>query len=187
MALGANALITFAYAQGLFGFAAADQTKVETLIDAASAVANLYTHRALAAADHTETLDGTGKTNLILPQFPVNSVASLYVDTDRSFGATTAITDYQYYTDGEIYYAGGFPDIRKCVKVTWNAGYTISSTVPDDIQIAIAEIVQWYLSKFDGDGVGISAIQNPDGIVSRYERDLPYSARQRLGPYKRVR
>lgn len=184
MSLDANALIDFGYVQDLLSTGVGDQARVETLINAASASANLYTGRLLAARSHTETLDGTGRTTILLPEYPVNSITSLYVDGDRSFGATTEVTDYQYYDEGEIYYSGGFPDIRKCVRITWNAGY---ATVPEDLQIAIAEIVQWYLGRFDGDGVGVTAIQNPDGIVTRYERDIPFSARMRLNRYKKVR
>ena len=59
MATGANALITYDYIQNLMTIEA-DKTRIETLIDAASVAANLFTSRQLADRAHTETLDGNG-------------------------------------------------------------------------------------------------------------------------------
>ena len=186
MATGANALITFEYIQNLMELPGSDKDRVETLIDAASVAANQYTARLLAARAITETLDGNGRKSIILPEYPINSITSLYVDTARDFGASSEVTDYLSYEEGEIYYAAGFPNVRQCVRITWNAGYADGS-VPDDLQIAVAETVQWYLSRFDGDGVGVAAIQNPDGIVTQFERDIPFSVKMRLNRYKKVR
>ncbi len=186
MALGANALITFAYMQVLADVADDEEARTEVLIDAASVAANQYTARLLAARDITETLDGNGKKSLLLPEYPVNSIASLFIDTERAFGAATEITDFLTYDEGEIYYAGVFPNVRQSVRVTWNAGYA-SDAVPDDIQIAVGEMVEWYLQRFKGAGIGVAAIQNPDGIATQFERDIPLSARQRLNRYKKVR
>ena len=186
MPTGANALITWEYIKNLMTIDIEQKARVETLIDAASVSANQYTSRLLAARAITETLDGNGRKSLLLPEYPINSIASLYIDTARAFGAATEVTDYLSYDEGEIYYAAGFPNVRQCVRITWNAGYAADS-VPDDLQIAVTETVQWYLSRFDGDGVGVAAIQNPDGIVTQYERDIPFSARMRLNRYKKVR
>lgn len=189
MDLDTNALVTLDYAIAMLNldFDDVDETdKFIGLINAASAAANLYTNRLLAGRSHTKTFDGNGKISMLLPEYPVNSVASLYIDSDRAFGASTQITDFLFYEDGEVYYAGGFPDIRQSVKVTWNGGYA-SGSVPEDIKIAIVEIVKWYHGRLEGEAVGVMSMVNPDGVTTRFEMDIPYSAKRRLGPYRKVR
>jgi len=182
-----NALITVDYARQMLGAEVDEIASIDNLIDAASSAANSYTKRKLKTRSHTVVLDGTGKNTLLLPEYPVTAFTSLFIDRDRTFGADTEITDYYVHEElGELYYGGTFPKVWKCVKAVFTAGYgTEEQPIPEDIKIAIIETVQWYRSRLAGEGIGVTAIQNPNGITTRYEADLPVSARRRLDAYVR--
>jgi hypothetical protein len=192
MSLDVNALVSWNKIQSLLGIDDDEQQKYEQLINAASAVANQYTGRKLAGRDYTVTVDGSGRKELLLPEYPINSITSIYLDTAREFGASTEITDYlSYDDDGLIYYEAGFPEIRQCVKITYNAGFPIETgdsicTAPEDVQIAVIEIVKWYSERLSGAAIGVRSIQNPDGIGTQFELDIPLSAKMKLRPYVRA-
>jgi uncharacterized phiE125 gp8 family phage protein len=190
MALDAvNALITWEYAKAMLDLEDSEQTKIENLINSASWAANIYTHRLLKARDHTITIDSYGGKTLRLPEYPINALTSVHIDLDRDFGSETEVTDdiLVYKEGGTIAYDYEFPLGLQCVKVVYNAGYGYDSEeVPHDLQIAILEIVQWYRARLSGNGIGVTAIQNPDGIATEFERNIPLSARRKLDPYVRV-
>jgi uncharacterized phiE125 gp8 family phage protein len=184
-----NALISWEYAKAMLELDDDQQTKIERLINSASRSANQYTQRMLKARDYDVTLDAYGGKTLKLPEAPVNELTSVHVDTERNFGAETEVTSdiLLYDKGGTIAYSTGFPDELQCVKVVYNAGYGYGvEAVPEDIQIAILETVQWYRARLSGEGIGVTAIQNPNGITTRFEADLPVSARRRLEYYMRV-
>lgn len=187
MALDDNALVTWEKTQSILGLEAGDQAKYESLINAASAVANKYTGRKLSARDYIVRLDGNGKDEILLPEFPVNSVTSVFIDTAREFGSESEITDYVLYEEeGSIYYEGKFPDDRKCVQIAYNAGFPADS-IPEDIQIAVVEIVAWMAHRLsdNGTGVGIRQFNEAGGGTIEYEMNLPLSAQRKLDPYVR--
>lgn len=187
MALDENALVTWGKTKSLLGLDDSDQVRYEELINAASAVANKYTGRRLKARDYTITLDGHGRDELILPEYPVNSVTTLYIDTERNFGSETGVTDYLLYEEeGLLYYESGFPNVRKSVRVEYNAGFA-AEAVPEDIQIAVVEIVAWMGARYSasGEGIGIRQITTPGGGATEYEMTIPLAAQRKLDPYVR--
>jgi hypothetical protein len=186
MALTDDALVTWAETQDYLGLEDSDQDRAETLINMASGIANRYTGRKLAARDYSGVqLDGSGRKRLCLPEYPVNSVASLYVDPDRDFGADTEVTDYELYSEaGIIYRVAGFERCALCVKITYNAGF---ATVPWDLRQAVMDIVQWSWQRVETESVGVKAYQNPDGISHGMELTVPMSARHVFERYERTR
>lgn len=184
-----NALVSWEKVKSVLDLDDEDQAKYERYINAASSIANRYTGRKLAGRDYTVTLDGSGRKELLLPEYPVNSITALYLDTARAFGAATEITDYLSYSDeGLLYYEAGFPEIRQCVKITYNAGFPVEDgntvcTAPEDVQIAVIEIIKWYSERLSGSAIGVRATQNPDGIATQFELDIPLSAKRKLDPY----
>jgi len=187
MALDENALVTWEKTQSLLGLDASDQGKYESLINAASAIANKYTLRNLKARDYTHVLDGSGNKDLLLPQYPINSITSVHVDIDRDFNDETEITEYLHYDEeGILYYEEEFPDIRQTVKVVYNAGFPAAS-IPEDIQMAVVEIVVWLAGRLNdsGVGIGIRQIEGPGGGTTEYEMTIPLAAQRKLEPYVR--
>jgi len=184
-----TALITWEYAKEMLNLDEDEINIVQNLINAASLAANQYTHRHLKAKDHNVQLDSYGGQTLRLPEYPVNVLTSVHIDTDRDFGAATEVTDdiLLYPDGGTLFYEDKFPKDYQCVKVVYNAGYGYDGAeIPYDIQLAMVETVQWYRARISGQGIGVTAIQNPNGITTRFEADLPVSAKRRLEPYVRI-
>lgn len=153
------------------------------LINAASARANNITGRELASRTHTDIiLDGTGRDIVVLPQYPVTDVSELRIDVSREFGSSTVVDtdDYEYYEDGRLFYHSYFPLDRRCVKVTFTAGYT---TVPYDLQQAIAETCAYMWKRLKSRAIGTRSI-TADGVTTQFEIDIPLPAMRVLQSYR---
>lgn len=184
--LSSTALTTWARTKLFLGLQDSDQTVVEYLINAVTEEAERVSGRSLKARTVTKDMDGTGRENLMLPVYPINSVTSLYVDDLRVFGASTELDeddDFLVYTDeGMLAHLGsGWPEGRKNVRVTWSGGY---STVPERLQNAVIECVSWNLKRFRGAGIGVRSTSSPDGVNTSMEITIPLSALRVFESYK---
>jgi len=181
--LKAHALITWAFAQEMLDLDSVEQSRYEHLINIASATANRVGRRIFAATDYTEYLDGNDSPRLLLPEYPVNSITELNIDVFWEFGSDTIESDYLLYEDrGEIYrkYAE-FPACAQCVKVVFNAGY---ATVPDELQMAVLEVVAFNASRLANRGgiIGTKSFEADGAISTSYELTVPVNA-QRVFEY----
>jgi hypothetical protein len=186
--LSTYALTTFTRYQALRGSALApntDQTQVEYLINAVTEEAEMISGRNLKARAYGVGLstpydfDGSGAEKLILPNYPINTVTHLYIDSQRAFGSDTEVDtdDFTFYPDEGIlaYPFVGFPRGVRNVRVVCNAGF---STVPDRVQKAVVEAVAWNLGRLRGSSIGMRTVSSPDGVASSYEIEMPLSARR---------
>lgn len=184
----ANALINFAYLQAKIStIPDADQTRIENLINAASLHANSHTKRKLLARDYTEDYDGQALNELVLNEYPVNSITSIYIDADRDFTSDTELTDdyYIYYDDiGVVVRTNGvFTKGRKNVRITYNAGLT---TIPEDLKQSAAEMVLWLLKRETSNQIGVKSNTSPDGVNTAMELSMPLSVRTVWDLYRRA-
>lgn len=186
MALSTTALITVDTAQGwLPGLPSAD-VDVERLIESASRVANTYAQRHLAATDYTERRSGDGGVELLLRQYPVQSITSIHVDGDREFGDDTELTDYEYDEDsGIVYYYDGWPEGVRNIKIVYRAGYEVA-TMPQDLVSATIEVIAWMQRRITGGQVGTSSHSYGDESIT-YELTPPTSAQRIFEAYREVR
>jgi len=163
-----------------------DKTRYERLINAASKTACRITKRELKAQDYTSILDGNGRDVLLLPEYPVNSVTSLYIDISRTFGDDTEETNYLYYEDtGKLVLPYSyFPQYPQCVKVLYNAGF---DPIPEDLELAVLEVVLYNAKRLSGDAgtVGIRSIAGADGLNTAYELTIPVNAQRVFESYRR--
>ena len=189
MALAANALATVQNAQDLLGYTVDDQSRVESLINMASARIESYCRRRLAARDWVLTLDGPGGCALVLPHRPLNSVAHLYQDTARAFGAETEIASASFGLMKEAgivrLYDGTFHAGADTVKVECNAGYAEGEPEREILATACLELVKWMDSRFHG-FIGKRAETGADGMNIGYEIELPLNVRSLLEPFVEV-
>lgn len=156
------------------------------LINAASDRANTLTHRKLASRTHTSVkLDGSGRDIVVLPEYPVTAISELRIDTAREFGASSIIDsdDYEYYEDGRLFYPYIFPHARRCVQVTYTAGYT---TVPYDLQQAIVEACAYVWKRMKSRSIGTRST-TADGVTTQYEIDIPMPAMRVFTSYRAMR
>jgi len=133
------------------------------------------------AQDYTEYYNGNGLTELHVDQRPVNSVSLLAEDYDWLWGtdSTYESTAYAIMDDNIVLKDETFPEGRRNIKITYNAGY---STIPTDLNLAcMLEVVKLYnsketidvISKSYGDGSAVTRFLGgllPDvkNILRRY-------------------
>jgi hypothetical protein len=169
-----------------------EESECDLLINAASRLAVDYTGRGmdnngvsrLLSTSRTEYYDGDGTDTLHLRSYPISAVTSIYVDPDRDYGSSDLLDtdDYVYYenegkicTDGSLFSPG-----RKSIKVTYTGGYT---SIPEDLQLAIKELVLFWYKRNTDKRVGVTNISVGDKSMG-YEPNIPESV---LSTFKRYR
>jgi hypothetical protein len=156
-------LTTLASTKAYIGgsFSSADDSLLASLILSADAVIAELVDRILTLGDYTETLDGSGRNNLMLPQYPINSVAEIKISSQWDWANTTALDltrvlikskqGILVFNGGSTFvYGGGHGDSSECgwprgngnIRVTWNAGY---SSIPSDVSLAAnMTVADWF-------------------------------------------
>jgi hypothetical protein len=117
-----------------------DDTLLTNLISMVSAGMENECQRTFLAANYTEYYKGDGTNRLLVNQYPINSVASIYDDIDRVWGSDTQIEAAAISISDRI---SGIvileddifseSDDIENIKITYNAGY---STIPTDLESA---------------------------------------------------
>lgn len=139
-------------------------------------------------ADCIEYHDGDLSDCIIPNQYPVNSVASIYDDTERVFGADTLIDSTTYVIVDKIiirlFETGGyFNQGIQNVKLTYNFGFAV---IPLDLQQACVEIVSLKLKEGRGGGDLNVASKTRGELTTTYkDSEIPKWARDVLDKYKR--
>lgn len=193
MSLNENALATFAQAQAMFGYQATEETKVVDLINIASSRLEAHCKRRLAAQDVILLLDGTGCDTLLVPDYPINSVARLSVDASRSFAAETDIAEEDRSVRGEsgmiILYAGSFGTrgARDVVRMEANVGFDEEDERRSILRAACLEYVDWMKSRFSAPGaIGKKGEYSADGVSVSYEVEMPLHIRAMVSEFVRA-
>lgn len=114
---------------------AVDSDRATLLLDLASASIDDAADRDLTEAAATETLDGTGANELVLPRWPVTAVASVVDDGDT----LTFDDDYRWSRAGVLERTGScWTSKKRGVVVTYTAGY---STIPTGVKLVTLQAV----------------------------------------------
>jgi uncharacterized phiE125 gp8 family phage protein len=161
-----------------------DDTFLTNLITRISDDMERQCHRAFHAATYTQYYKGDGTSKLLLKQYPVNSVASIYDDVDRVWGADTAIDagdiSISQECEGLIILKDDIfseSDDIENIKITYNAGY---STIPTDLEFACIKLCAADYLESKGLVAGFAeGERNPD--------KLRKSAKEVIKGYKRIR
>lgn len=160
---------------------------LQEFIDRLSAWVESYCGRTFAQAAYADELhDGDGTSRLVVKQRPIVSVASLFDDIDRQFGAGTQIDaeDFVVYPErGEIRLDGlVFAQGLQNVKVTYTAGF---SQIPLDLQQAVIELIADRFRNKEHQGIrstGIGAFR-----VDYDEAEIPAEVKSVLHRYRDTR
>ena len=148
-----NELTTLANVKAYFvlGTDTGNDTLISTLIVNVTKEVQNYTRRKLVDDDYVEYYNGHGDNYLETNEYPINSIASIYDDIDRAYGASTLISsaDYIFIAGtknaeiGKIIYDGSvFDKGDQNIKISYNAGY---ATIPSDLEHAAICLVGAYL------------------------------------------
>ena len=139
------------------------------LIEDVSSVIESYCGRNFSATDYVEYQDGKGEEFFLTNEWPINSIASIYDDPDRSFGSSSLV-DSSYYTyyanEGKVSLVSTgsiigvnlytvFSSGRQSIKITYNAGY---STIPSDLKMIASEIMMKKFKNIQDKRIGMISI-----------------------------
>lgn len=141
-----------------------DPTRAEQLLELVSSAVADAVGTDIAAATHTDTIDGTGAPTVTLPQWPVTAVTSVTVDGDLLDDDGWSWSDA-----GVLERTGGcWPDKRRAVVVVYDAGF---DPVPDGVKLVVLKATARMLANPYGlqswNGEGESAQFGPDDLHDR--------------------
>jgi len=157
-------------------------------INTASEFCNVETHRLLKSRTLTEYYSGDGSNTLLVDQYPITTLTSVYDDPARAYGADTLIDsgDLVIMPEGlacKIIYDGGvFISGVKNLKVTYIAGYI---TIPYNLQQACLELIAYFFKNSDENRFGVVSRTVGDGSLTVETTDIPKSALRTLREYKK--
>ena len=185
--LNSDALITldnFKIYRGITGSTTEDD-RIKLLINSCSIQFESACKRKIISATYTEYHDGMGDDAIMLHQYPVTSVTSVYDDPDRDYesGDLVDSDDYMYDEDsGILRLEGGvFQNSKQNVKVTYVAGFT---STPDDIEIALYDWVAMRLHKAQKRWHGIGSDSVGDHNIVYLNEKMPKEVQSVVENYK---
>jgi len=162
-----------------------DDISLQRILTAVSRYVEGYCDRPFISASFTEYHNGHGNNAVILDNYPVTAIASLYDDTSRIYSASTLIpaTEYVWWEDGrvELDSGGTFSSGKKNIKCTYTAGWPQAS-IPEDIQLAVWRICQFIYKDSK------TSIAGPDqldvaGMIIKFKNS---EVREILDRYRRI-
>lgn len=183
--LTADALIDWSFLKSVISnLSEDDQNYYEILINAASVTANRYARRKLAAREQEVILDGSGLEYIVLPDPPVNSVDSVFIDAEREFGSDTEIeeTFYPEKETGLLFRIHGkvWDNGTRNIKVIYNSGF---EETPADLQLAVVEVVVYNSARMRNSLIGAKTMNSGDGMNIEHEITIPANAQRVFQSY----
>jgi len=164
------AIITKAEVKEFLGVTETDDDDlIDDLIDRMEAEEQNRIDRQLEADDYTDYYDGDNSDTLLVNNYPINSIASLFDDTDRAYGAGTQIDAADiiiYSEEGKVVLDGShFAKGNQNIKITFNAGYE-AVDMPEEIKGALIKIVssEYLYAKGSIEAVESDAFPRPDKL-----------------------
>lgn len=123
------------------------------LIDAVSVWIENVCNRTFNSTVYSTDLDGTGTAVMVLPQYPIISLSDISIGNDYdgwvAFSNAAMSQVRIKYTEGELYYAGGFNEGWSNIKVGYIAGY---ETIPEDLKLLCIQIIVDLANQSEKDG-----------------------------------
>jgi uncharacterized phiE125 gp8 family phage protein len=161
-----------------------DDALLTRLIDVCSSSIEKWCSRVFGVASYVITVDGTGKSYVMVDPFPIISVTSVTVN-EQAIPLSTGLTVGGYYFKApyQIMLRGGrtFPRGSQNVVISYSAGY---ATLPADIVQACVKLVA--LRYRERDRLGISGKTVGGENVSFSNDDFPPSIERVLNEYRSV-
>lgn len=167
-----------------------ENTILAFLINEVSQMCNAYAGRYLLSKQHIEYYDGDGEGVLLLRNYPIISVDSLYnADATRTFDSTSLISvsanvivraqegSIELWNNESIFLSG-----RANVKVTYTAGWTLA-TVPYDLQLAVKKWVAQQYKQYQNQRHDVQAETIGDATKTYLTKEMPIDVERILKQY----
>ena len=154
-----------------------DDDLIDDLITRKEAEEQNRIDRQLEAADYTEFYDGDNSDTLLLNNYPINTITSLWDDTSRDY-ATGDLIDpddiFIYSVEGKIVLDGiHFAKGNQNIKIIFNAGYE-TVDMPPEVKGALIKIVssEYLYAKGSIEAVESDAFPRPDKLKKMGQAEL---------------
>lgn len=186
MALNANALTTLTFCKDYLDIEnlnTSEDARIEFFINQASDAIERYCNRKFVSQTFTEIYDGRNYDRLLVNQYPISSITSIYVDPSWVFDSTSLIaaTEYQIANESEIRYKSIFPRGIGNIKITYVAGY---AAIPSALEGACLQLVDYLYQQRSDRRAGISQKSKNQENVS-FIIDMPPVIKTLLEPFVR--
>ena len=189
-----TALHTLANLKSFLNFNDSDTSKdsfLNLIITSTDKYCKTYLKRDILETTYTNLeLNGSGTEDLVLPQYQIVSITSLYDDINRAWGSDCLIDTDEYVTDLDYWIITLLDDnifnkAIKNIKITYKAGY---SSVPADLSLSCIFFSShvFKLSDMGGGRFGKYSQQALDGSISYLDKkNIPDDVREVWDLYKR--
>jgi hypothetical protein len=136
---------------------------------------------------YTHYFDGDGTDRLQLRVVPANTISSVYVDVNRSYGSDSLVASSDYTLDTDLGLLllntdsdqGSFSTGYRSVKVTYTAGFT---SIPNAVVHACGvQVNHWYMNR---DTIGKFKITQNANTIDVKPLALLHEVREALAPYR---
>jgi uncharacterized phiE125 gp8 family phage protein len=181
-----NSLVSLADCRALLGIDEREDALLTFLLEAAARAFEDFCRRRLRYGRVIENFYGTRESCFFLREYPVRSIAGVYV-TPSGDGEAYELsngdiqldpTSPQNWTAAVRLNLGAYRGLNT-IKIIYFAGYK-SGDVPPDLKSAVLEAVAWMYARHKAKKVGVT------GGTEQYESALPENVRLLLQPYRRV-
>lgn len=117
-----------------------EKANVEFTVNAVNDQILQFIDRNILANDYVEVWDSVNSDELIVKEFPINSVASIKYAFNNDFVNGTTVDSSFYYPQKEsiVFHGWSLPTGRAVIQITYNAGYSLAN-VPKSLILGLVE------------------------------------------------
>lgn len=197
--MSGSSLVSLAWCKDLLSTDERDEATMSLVISSCSTRIEQYLMRRIVERTIVTHFDSVGARELVLPEYPVRSVASVRCDCERVFGEDAELEEGSWYCATVPYDV--FEDLpavlifdsflplpigSRIIRVEYAAGYPLDH-MPEDLQLATAELVAWELRRVKSKQIGVSGLVPTSGRMERavLEMQMPENVREMLETYRR--
>ena len=164
-----------------------DNIMTRFINEASQRIENM-TKRKLKSRTFTEYQDGSGNSRILTRQWPVISVAEVWLDSSSEFTDAAKMVDSSYYhidqqNEGLVMRGGCRKFTRgiRNVKLVYDAGY---ATIPADLEGACLWMIEFLYEARSDERIGTSTKSKGDENVS-FLQDVPEFIKDTIDKYTR--
>ncbi len=137
-----------------------------------------YCNRKFLAADYTSAIyTGNDRKNLLLRQYPINSISEIILDGTTLFpSGSSTLADLGFYIDNEItgnliYYYTWNSWFPNNISITYNAGF---ENIPNDIVLAALKLIEQAWNQVGKDGFKSEKFKNYSYTMADLNAEIPF-------------
>lgn len=137
-----------------------------------------YCNRRFLAADYTSAIyTGNDRKNLLLRQYPINSISTIVLDGTTLFpSGSSTLADLGFYIDNEItgnliYYYRWNSWFPNNISITYNAGF---ENIPNDIVLAALKLIEQAWNQVGKDGFKSEKFKNYSYTMTDLNAEIPF-------------